>query len=103
MLNQEELWPRAREKRVGEEEKAAAGGIRFEAVGCEFNLGDVLRVTFNIFEQTVVATGQVIWATDTDPITTEVGIHFIEIDPVAQRLLEESLGVETDDSGGPFR
>ncbi len=69
----------------------STGGIRFEAVGCEINLGDVIRVTFNVLDQTVVATGQVVWATDTDPITTEVGIHFIEIDPMALRLLEESL------------
>ena len=75
----------------------SSGGIRFEAVGCEFNLGDVLRVTFNILDQTVVVTGQVVWATDTDPITTEVGIHFIEIDPIALRLLEESLDVGASD------
>ncbi|MBW2270064.1 MAG: PilZ domain-containing protein [Deltaproteobacteria bacterium] len=65
------------------------GGIRFEAVGCEIDLGDVLRVTFNIGDQTVVAVGQVIWATETDPITTDVGIEFLEIDPEILELLEE--------------
>ncbi len=41
-----------------------------------------------------LATGKVVWATDTDPITTEVGLDFHEIDPQAQRLLDEVVGVE---------
>ena len=69
----------------------STGGISFEAVGIEINLGDVLRVTFNVGDQTVVATGTVVWATDTDPITQEVGIEFHEIDPEAVRLLEELI------------
>ncbi|MCP4037298.1 MAG: PilZ domain-containing protein [bacterium] len=74
------------------------GGIRFEAVGCEIALGDMLRVTFNVMDQTIVATGLVVWATDTDPISTDVGIEFIEIDPLAQRLLDESLRVHSDET-----
>lgn len=70
------------------------GGIRFEAVGIEIALGDVLRVTFNIGDRTVVATGKVVWATDTDAITQEVGIEFHEIDPEAVRLMEEALEPE---------
>lgn len=69
----------------------STGGISFEAVGIEIDLGDVLRVTFNVGDQTVVATGTVVWATDTDPITQEVGIEFHEIDPEAARLLEELI------------
>ena len=65
------------------------GGIQFNAVGCEINYGDVLRVTFNVGEQTVVAIGRVAWATDMDPISMEVGISFIEIDPLALELLED--------------
>ncbi len=65
------------------------GGIRFEAVGCEIDLGDVLRVTFNVGEQTVVAVGRVAWSTEIDPITMDVGLEFIEIDPEAARMIEE--------------
>ncbi len=72
----------------------STGGIRFEAVGCEIALGDVLRVTFNVMKQTVVATGVVVWATDTDPISTDVGLEFLEIDPLALRLLYESANPE---------
>lgn len=67
----------------------STGGISFEAVGCEINLGEMLRVTFNVGDRTVVATGKVVWATDTDPITQEIGIEFHEIAPEAVRLLEE--------------
>ena len=67
----------------------SAGGISFEAVGCEIAQGETLRVTFNVGTQTIVAVGRVSWATETDPITTEVGIEFVEIDPAALQLLEE--------------
>ncbi len=67
----------------------SVGGIRFETVGCDINLGETLRVTFNVEDETIVAVGRVIWATETDPITTEVGLEFIEIDLRAVRLLEQ--------------
>ena len=77
---------------LGVSRNVSAGGIRFEAVGCEINLGDTLRVTFNIGDHTVVAVGLVVWATEMDPITTDVGIEFVEIDPSVLELLEEVSG-----------
>ena len=74
---------------LGVSHNVSPGGIRFEAVGCEINLGDVLRVTFNIGEHTAVAVGTVVWATETDPITMDVGIEFLEIDPDMLRLIED--------------
>ena len=79
---------------LGVSRNVSSGGIRFEAVGWEINLGDVLRVTFNVDEQTVVAIGHVIWAIEMDPLTTDVGIEFVEIDPAALRVLEEMTGIE---------
>ena len=67
----------------------STGGIRFEAVGCEITLGDVLRVTFNVGDHTIVAVGKVVWATDMDPITMDVGLEFIDIDPLSIRLIDE--------------
>lgn len=67
----------------------SSGGIRFEAVGFELELGDLVRVTFNVGENTVTATGRVCWATDLDPITLEVGLEFVEIDGTDQHLLAE--------------
>ena len=65
------------------------GGIRFEVVGCELELDSAVRVTFNVEHHTVVAVARVVWATEVDPITTDVGLEFIEIDPLALRLVEE--------------
>lgn len=70
------------------------GGIRFEAIGCEINLEDVLRVTFNVGDHTVVAVGRVTWATEMDPLTTDVGLEFVEIDPSAVALIEDVSGIE---------
>ena len=67
----------------------STGGIRFEAVGCEVELGEVLRVTFNVDDETLVAVGRVVWATELDPITLDIGIEFVEIDPRAIALLSE--------------
>ena len=75
--------------RLAVSKNISTGGIRFEAVGCEINLEDVLRVTFNVGDHTVVAVGKVVWATDMDPITMDVGLEFIEIDPLSVRLIEE--------------
>jgi hypothetical protein len=79
---------------LGVSRNLSSGGIRFEAVGCEINLGDTLRVTFNVGDQTVVAVGKVAWAIDMDPITTDVGLEFIEIDASAMELLDDLTTVE---------
>jgi hypothetical protein len=46
-------------------------------------------VTFNLGEHTVVAVGQVTWATEVDPLTLDIGLIFLEVDPEALRLLED--------------
>jgi len=76
-------------ERLGSGRDLSRGGIRFDAVGCEIGFGDVLRVTFNLLDRTYVATGRVVWATETDPIAVEIGLEFVEIDPLALRTLEE--------------
>jgi len=74
---------------LGVGKDVSAGGIRFEAVGCELNLGDTIRVTFNLGDRTVEAVGEVTWATEIDSFTTDIGLAFLEVDPDALRLLEE--------------
>jgi len=68
----------------------STGGIRFEVVGCEISQGEHLQVTFNVGDHTIVATGIVKWATEVDPFTLDVGLEFMEVDPVALTLLEEA-------------
>ena len=75
---------------LGVSRNVSTGGIRFEAVGCEIELGDDLRITFNVGEHTVVVVGRVVWATDIDPLTTDVGIEFLEISPAVLELLEDA-------------
>lgn len=66
------------------------GGMRFEAIGCELELGEVLHLTFNVGEETVSAIGRVAWATEMDPLTLDVGIEFLEIDGEVLRALEDA-------------
>ena len=70
------------------------GGIRFEAVGCEIELGEILRVTFCAGDQTVVAVGRVAWSTEIDPLTLDVGLEFVEIDPAVVDLLDDVTAPE---------
>jgi hypothetical protein len=79
---------------LGVSRDVSSGGIRFEAVGCEIEMGEVLRVTFSVGEQTVVAIGRVAWSTEIDPMTLDVGLEFVEIDPMAIDLLDEVTAIE---------
>lgn len=81
-----------RPDRLAVGKNVSTGGIRFEAVGCEINLGDQLRVTFNIGSETVVATGNVVWSIETDAFSLDVGLEFVDIDPRALELLEKAAG-----------
>lgn len=74
---------------LGVSRDLSPGGIRFHALGCEFGLGDVIRVAFNVGDETVVAVGRVVWSTEIDPLTLDVGVEFIEVDPAALQLLEQ--------------
>jgi c-di-GMP-binding flagellar brake protein YcgR len=78
---------------LGVSRDLSPGGIRFQALGCEIELGDVIRVTFNVADETVVAVGRVVWATEIDPLTLDVGLEFIEVDPAKLQLLEQEAEV----------
>ena len=79
---------------VGVGRDLSIGGIRFEAVGCEIEPGAFLRVTFNVGDKTVVAVGRVAWSTEIDSMTLDVGLEFVEIDPVAIDMLDEVTATE---------
>ena len=74
--------------RLAVSKNLSAGGICFEVVGCEIELGEVLRVTFNVQDETVVAVGRVAWCTELDAFTQEIGLEFLEIDPFALQAIE---------------
>ncbi len=52
-------------------------------------MGEILRVTFIVGDQTVVAVGRVAWSTEIDPLALDVGLEFVEIDPEAVDLLDD--------------
>ncbi len=79
---------------LGVSRDLSVGGIRFQAVGCEIELGEVLRVTFSVANQTVVAIGRVAWSTEIDPLTLDVGLEFVDIDADAVAMLDEVTAVE---------
>lgn len=70
------------------------GGIRFEVVGCPAVAGDLVRISFNAGGDTVDAIGRVIRRAELDPITAELGVEFVRIDPWAARLLAREMGSE---------
>jgi PilZ domain len=65
------------------------GGIRFHAIGCELEIGDRIRVTFNVGERTLEAVGEVMWSTELDAVTYDIGLAFESLDPEAARILDE--------------
>ncbi len=79
---------------LGVSRDMSTGGIRFEAVGCEIEMGETLRVTFSVGDQTVVAVGRVAWSTEIDPLTLDVGMEFVEIDPEAVDMLDDVTAPE---------
>ena len=79
---------------LGVSRDMSTGGIRFEAIGCEIELDEILRVTFSIGNQTVVAIGRVAWSTEIDPLTLDVGLEFVEIDPEAVDMLDQVTAIE---------
>ena len=50
-----------------------------------------------VLDQQVSAVGTVVWATDIDPLTVEVGIQFEEIDARGQALLADFEWQSGDD------
>jgi len=79
---------------LGVSRDMSIGGIRFEAVGCEIELDEILRVTFSVGDQTVVAIGRVAWSTEIDPLTLDVGLEFVEVDPEAVEMLDQVTATE---------
>jgi len=70
----------------------SVAGIRFEIVGCEIELAEVLAVRFFTKEDQIVeALGRVVWCTEVDPVLQEVGLEFLEIPPDCSQWLHESV------------
>jgi hypothetical protein len=67
------------------------GGVRFAVVGYDLRDDELMRVTFNLGQESVSAIGRVTRLQKLDPITIEASLEFVRIDPWAERLFEELL------------
>jgi hypothetical protein len=67
------------------------GGIRFQCVGVELELGDVVSVVMTLGRETLEVKGELLRVTDLDAFTQEVALGFTEVDPEALEILKEHL------------
>ncbi len=74
-------------RRLAHGRDLSAGGIRFELVSAEIEVGELLSVTFTVDGETLCALGRVAWATEIDAFTSDVGLEFVEVEPRASELL----------------
>ena len=75
---------------LGEGRDVSLGGIRFRVVGSRLVAGELLRVSFNMGEQTVDAVGRVVRTHRLDENATEVALEFVRIDPWVARVMERA-------------
>jgi len=75
--------------KLGVGKDLSPGGIRFEAIGCEIDIGTTVRINFYVGSTFVSAVGRVVHATDIDSLTQDVGVEFVEIDPTSAAILKE--------------
>ena len=72
------------------------GGIRFQCVGLELELGDCIEVTFDLGGESAIVVGRTVRVTDLDAFTQEIGLAFAKIDPeIIERFYEAGL-IEED-------
>jgi len=86
-LGAESARSASRDERLAQGRDVSPGGIRFQAIGCEIEPGGLVQVFFNVEDETLSAVGRVVWATELDAFTTDVGVEFVELDPHVARLL----------------
>jgi hypothetical protein len=67
------------------------GGIRFQCVGVELELGDVVSVMMTLGDETLEIKGRLVRVTDLDAFTQEVALGFTELDPAVLEVLKEHL------------
>ncbi|MFI5316128.1 MAG: PilZ domain-containing protein [Myxococcota bacterium] len=67
------------------------GGIRFQCVGLEVDLGETLRVQLTIGSRTILVVGRLVRVTELDGFTQEVALSFTEVDPETLAFLAASL------------
>jgi hypothetical protein len=68
------------------------GGIRFECVGVELEVGHDVSVTLTLGDRTAHVVGRLVRVTELDAFTQEVALAFLESDEQTEQVLREWLG-----------
>lgn len=85
------VTPFAGKQQLAEGLDVSLGGMRFRLVGDPPRQSDLLRLSFNVKDETVEAVGRVVRVKTLDPVSHEVAVEFARIDPWAMQLLERAL------------
>ena len=72
------------------------GGIRFQVVGVDLKLGDLLRVTLELGGQATTVIGQLVRITEIDELRQEIALAFLEVDPASLEVMQEHLPVDDE-------
>ena len=67
------------------------GGIRFQCVGVELDLEDVVRVTLTLGCDTIDVVGVLVRIVELDAFTQEVALAFLDVDAHADEVLRHHL------------
>jgi len=70
------------------------GGIRFQCVGLDVQVGEMLKVTLTLAESTYALVGQIMRVVDLDEFTQEVALSFVKMDDETRRVLEDNLPLD---------
>ena len=72
------------------------GGIRFQCVGLEVEVGQTIRVELTLEDQTLNVIGTLVRVTELDAFAQDVALAFSDVDPDTQQLLEDVLAAGDD-------
>ena len=67
------------------------GGIRFECVGIEVEVGETVAVDIMLEGSTVSVLGRLVRVTELDAFAQEVALAFLEMNDETERVLKETL------------
>jgi hypothetical protein len=85
----------------------SVGGVRFQCVGLDVKLGEIVRVSLTLGEETTTVIGQLTRVDELDAFTQEVAVSFTKMDPQTRERLERHLpgaqDVDADAEGAERR
>ena len=77
----------------------SVGGLRFQCVGLDVRLGDMLKVTITLGERTMSLIGQLVRVDQLDEFTQEVALVFLKMEDETRQYLECHLPVDAELAG----